>query len=226
MPPVMPPAQPILADDPLAALANANKGNDPLASLAASPRRSTGTTRNAPARRTPKGKTRPKVRGLARMAPEINELPERRPGGLTALAVLNIIGSVGHFLVGCAVLLFGAVFKGFTDVTADAAKSASSANNEAADQVSQAGNTVMGVTGVIGFVFFILAIALMVSAIGYFQRSRVMGYWIGHVYAGLALIVAIISICTGGQIAGVIVAVIYPILTLILLNTSFRKSFA
>ena len=65
---------------------------------------------------------------------------------------------------------------------------------------------------------------LIISGVGYIQQKRVLGRTIGNLYGILALLGTVIGI-VGGQPFGFasIIGLIYPVLTLIMVNTTFKE---
>jgi hypothetical protein len=143
---------------------------------------------------------------------------EKRPGGLTALAVLNFIfaglGVIG--LVGIFVMRFFPIEK-------------IPAEQRAPYEAFQA----------MGMPLFVLILALtvvalgleLVSGIGYLKQKRVMGWMIGNVYAIFSIVSNVVSGFTmttemgGGFSIMTILGYVYPVLTLILLNMTFKEDF-
>jgi len=146
---------------------------------------------------------------------------EKRPGGLTALAVINFIFS-GWNLIG---LLGLAVLFGFVgQISTDNMNEAQRTNFEAFQN--------MGLPMLI-FIFaltIITSVLLLLSGIGYLKQKKVMGWVLGNAYAVISIISSVVSVIIltsemagGGFTIGTIVNLIYPILTLILLNTTFKE---
>ena len=144
----------------------------------------------------------------------------KRPGGLTALAVINFVffgfGLLG--LIGWAAL-FAFVGKIPTDDMTEIQRNQIEAFQE------------------MGFSLFVAIFALslvsnvllLLSGIGYLKQKKVLGWMMGNAYAILSIISSIISALTfpaeigGGFNIGIIIGLIYPIVTLALLNTTFKE---
>jgi len=129
----------------------------------------------------------------------------KRPGGLTALAVLNFVfGGLGAlFTLGFLALLS----------VADKAASAAGANTSG-----------VGVVYLLILLSVLAAILLIVSGIGYLGQKKFLGRTLGNAYAVCSLGstgVGIAAVHTGFGI-GTIIGLIYPVLTLILINTTFK----
>lgn len=147
---------------------------------------------------------------------------EKRPGGLTALAVFNFIfagfGVLGF--IGMAAML------GFMDmIPTDTMQPEQRAQFEAFQEM--------------GTPFFLLVLVLSlisialetVSGFGYLKQKRVMGWMVGNIYALFSLVSGVVSGLMmkpelgGGFNIGVIIGFVYPVLTLVLLNSTFKADF-
>ena len=133
----------------------------------------------------------------------------KRPGGLTALAVLNFIFS-GWGLLGLLGMITMFVLFGKLAIQA------------------------MGWPILIGLlvVSAVSSILLLLSGIGYIKQKKFLGRALGNTYAILAIISGVVSALImkpeigGGFNIGGIIGLIYPLLTLILLNTTFKEDLA
>lgn len=145
-------------------------------------------------------------------------MPRRRPGGLTALAVINFVfaglGIIGIFSM-FAVL--AVIKKGGSGLFPRGMKMPPLPSEE-----------VIYLSMLLGLV---AAVLLIVSGVGYIKMSKVAGYVFGNIYAVVAITNNVIGIVgnpqamVGVAILGVIIGLAYPVVTLILLNTVFRKYF-
>ena len=131
----------------------------------------------------------------------------RRPGGLTALAVLNFVFAGLGLLGFLAVLaLLGA------------------ADNLSDGKLEGAGGISKGVVYA-ALLLGVLRMAILLAAgVGYIKQKKFLGRTMGNVYAILALAdtgIGLALLKTGFGI-GAIIGLIYPILTLILINTTFK----
>ena len=147
---------------------------------------------------------------------------EKRPGGLTALAVFNFIFSGVNLLglLGWVVILF--VIIGIIPT-------------EQMNEIQKTQFEAFEKLGIPMFIFiFVLsvvsAVLLLLSGIGYLKQKKVMGRLLGNLYAVINIISSIISgiLITdpnigGGFNLGTILGLIYPVLTLILLNATFKE---
>ena len=143
----------------------------------------------------------------------------KRPGGLTALAVINFIFCGFGFLqlLGLAVF-FAFIGKIPTDEMEEAQRTQIEAFQE------------MGATLFI-FIFaltIISSVLLLLSGIGYLKQKKLLGRMIGNTYAVISIASSVVwgimfaPELGGGFNIGVIIGLIYPIITLILLNTTFK----
>jgi hypothetical protein len=185
----------------------------------------------------------------------------KRPGGLTALAVFNFIGS-GLDILGILTILGTAFFSGVLIETMDEAQAQKSKNASAQEQPGQEeaapeeapqrnrkktdeerkqeqarevlkawGELGYGVLAVWVAAMAALTILLLVSGIGYLKQKRFLGRKLGNAYAILSIVTTVLELAilpdviTGGKTIMVVVAFLYPVLTLILLNTTFREDF-
>lgn len=132
----------------------------------------------------------------------------KRPGGLTALAVLNFV--FGGFAAIGALLGFGGL----------------ALIREAAKKAQESGAKVETSYGLAVVALALLAVSaflLITSGVGYLKQKRMMGRTLGTVYALLSLASTLIGIINGGGVGiGTIIFSVYPILTLIMVNTTFK----
>ena len=144
----------------------------------------------------------------------------KRPGGLTALAVINFIFS-GWGLIG--LLGLAAFFAFIGKIPTDQMDANQKAQIEAFQN--------MGLPLFI-FIFaltIISSVLLLLSGIGYLKQKKFLGRTIGNTYAVVTIISSVITGIMfapelgGGFNIGTIIGLIYPVLTLILLNTTFRE---
>ena len=144
---------------------------------------------------------------------------EKRPGGLTALAVFNFIVSGMNFI---SFLGMFVMFAFIGKIPTDDMQEAQKAQIEAFQDM-----------GLPMFIFILVlyivsAILLLVSGIGYLKQKKVMGRMIGNIYGVISIISSIVYglwfplDLGGGFNLGTIVGLIYPVLTLILINTTFK----
>jgi hypothetical protein len=135
-----------------------------------------------------------------------------RPGGLTALSIFNFI--------------FGGL-SGLINLIGLATMSMQIAEMEKQSRVT--GIPVPSEALLYGMMSFAMvrAALLITSGVGYLGRKKFIGYWLGNLYAVLALIAITIEIATlKGQFTILsLVDFVYPLITLFLLNVIFRKDF-
>lgn len=168
----------------------------------------------------------------------------KRPGGLTALAVFNFIGGGFDLLgaLGTAVIVFllATAIEHAEEVEREqdktnAERSAEDPPPERSDEVEELRK--MGITPTklwikVGLLV-VLAILLVTAGVGYLQQKKFLGRTLGNVYAVLSLGTAAFdySMIAGmpnkpaSTMIGIAIALVYPILTLILLNTIFKEDF-
>ena len=144
----------------------------------------------------------------------------KRPGGLTALAIINFI------LAGLSLLsLFGmvALFGLIDTVPTDQMHEAQKAQLEAVQNMGMP-------TLVLILVLSLLSgVLLLLSGIGYLKQKKVLGRVVGNVYAISSVVGSLVSGLLfkpelgGGFHFGTIIGLIYPVLTLVLINTTFKE---
>lgn len=144
-----------------------------------------------------------------------------RPGGLTALAVLNFIfGGLGVLGIGAFFVILQ-----FAD---QIAAEATGADQEAILALKDFGT---GLFYVIIAVSVIQTVLLIAAGVGYL-KLRPWGRTLGNVYGILGVGYGVVSAFMvppeigGGINIGAIIGLIYPVLTLALLNTVFKEDFA
>lgn len=181
----------------------------------------------------------------------------KRPGGLTALAVFNFIGS-GIDALGIFTILGTALFSGVLIETMDEAEArregrSASAQEEPGQEEAPAesrrktdeerdreqAREVLEAWGELGYgvlATWVAAMAaltalLIMSGIGYLKQKKFLGRKLGNAYAILSIVTTLLALAilpdvvSGGQTIMMVVAFLYPALTLILLNTTFREDF-
>ena len=156
----------------------------------------------------------------------------KRPGGLTALAVINFV--FGAFsLLG----IFGIIFmfnapmlmdKARDQLERDGASEAQLAQHDkSVEELEQAiedmgGDTGLWINLVASFVFAGLLIA---SGIGYLKQKKVLGRKVGNIYGILGVLLQAGMAVLAAFNFGMLIGFLYPVLTLILLNTTFKDDF-
>lgn len=148
---------------------------------------------------------------------------ERRPGGLTALAVINLIWG--------ALKLLGALSSFATPVLMrELAKTGDEEQKRFSEQVLD----FIENNGALWYALIALglvsAILLLASGIGYLKQKRFLGRVLGNVWALLSIAHTVAEAALVPQIEGglqllTLLFVIYPLLTLFLLNTTFKEDF-
>ncbi len=136
----------------------------------------------------------------------------KRPGGLTALAVINFV-FCGLALLG--VLAFIALVALMGAMEMEGAD-----GDRARNDIELAGG--MGWIWLSIIISGVNAVLLLISGIGYLKQKLVMGRYIGTAYALSSLV---FSAAYGAMVRfefGSLVGIVYPVLTLVLLNTTFK----
>jgi hypothetical protein len=142
----------------------------------------------------------------------------KRPGGLTALAVINFIfGGLG--IIGSAFSFLSMRMIG--NMATDSMPEAAKAKIEAFQSIDPSLFTIMI------FMSIISALLLLLSGIGYLKQKRMLGRIIGNIYGFYGISSVIISYLIMpkelfGNISAII-GIIYPTLTLVLLDTVFKN---
>jgi hypothetical protein len=150
---------------------------------------------------------------------------DKRPGGLTALAVIN-------FVLGGLSLLGALGLAVLVPLLGMAIEQAS--QEMPPEQVAQM-EALAEMSGplfvVLLLISFVSAILLIVSGVGYLKLKKFLGRTLGNAYAVISIVYAIgaallmpVEIGGGFNIMA-IVGLIYPVLTFILLNTTFKEDF-
>ncbi len=144
---------------------------------------------------------------------------EKRPGGLTALAVINFVFS-GFGFIGLLIMI--PFFAFISKIPTDQMQEAQRVQIEALQNLG------------LPMLIFIFALSLvsnvllLLSGIGYLKQKKFLGRTMGNIYAVMAIVSSVVSGMMfaselgGGFNIGSIIGLIYPVLTLILLNTTFR----
>ena len=150
----------------------------------------------------------------------------KRPGGLTALAVLNFVfggfGVIGILALWAVYALVTAAAK--TVVTA-------AAGTAGAQDVANAANAINQQSGALILISLILLVVsvtlLIVSGVGYLGQKKFLGQKLGSIYGVVSIAQTVLSILflKSGFGIGTIIGLTYPILTLVLLNNTFKDDF-
>ncbi len=146
----------------------------------------------------------------------------KRPGGLTALAVLNFVFAFWSLLGMVGMVVFFTLIGKIPTENMD---------EKARMQIEALQD--MGLSTLI-FIFTLTVVScilLFLSGIGYLKQKKCLGRKLGSTYGILAIISSIVSGVMfdpelgGGFNIGTIIGLIYPMMTLILLNTTFKEDF-
>jgi hypothetical protein len=134
----------------------------------------------------------------------------KRPGGLTALAVLNFVfggfGAIGALL---GFLGLGLIKEGIQKAEAMGAK--------------YEGQSLTGAYIVIALTA-VAAVLLISAGVGYLKQTKA-GRSLGNMYVLASLAGTVVGVVTGGGIgAFTVLFSIYPVLTFILINSSYKQN--
>lgn len=171
----------------------------------------------------------------------------KRPGGLTALGVINFVFSAGSALgiVGSILLLVGAPFlHKMVDKQRDEVQKLEAAEDSSPDEIKRAQKNLKGAEKAVGdldkgieaaggptwimvdiFASVLFAVLLIVSGIGYLKQKRVMGRRVGSMYGIVGVLYYLAFVVVVGMQFMILIGLIYPVLTLALLNTTFKDDF-
>lgn len=134
----------------------------------------------------------------------------KRHGGLTAMAVLNFVfGGIGAI---AALLGFGAM---------SLIRQAMQVAQESG--LKYEGQSITGAWIVLAATAF-GALLLIISGVGYLKQSRFAGRTLGTLYGLVSLGGTVAGVMTGGGVGiTTLLFAAYPLLTLLLVNTSFKR---
>jgi len=169
-----------------------------------------------------------------------------RPGGLTAMAVINAVLSCLYAIASLASLMTllvvhpqpgdapGAHPAGTVTVTPAAGTSTTDPDGPGADSVQADAphphhfrhhGPVSRTEQALGLVKCVLcAVLLAISAVGYLRLQRLNGRYVGSLYALVAMLFFVAEHHLSHQPLAItgLIALIYPVLTLVYVNTTFR----
>jgi hypothetical protein len=143
----------------------------------------------------------------------------KRPGGLTALAVINFIFSGWGFI---GLLGLAAYFALSGVMPTD------QMTEEQRVQIEAFQNLGLPMFIFIFALTIVSSVLLLLSGIGYLKQKKLLGRMMGNVYAVINIVSSVITgiwfppELGGGFNIGTIIGLIYPVLTLVLINTTFR----
>jgi len=150
----------------------------------------------------------------------------KRPGGLTALAVFNFgFGALGVLgALGLAVLI-----PMLGQMPADATSQITPEQLERINALKEMGT---GLFLTIAALNLVSALLLILSGIGYLKLKKFLGRTLGNAYGILGILSTVGSMLWmpaalgGGSFTiGTIIGLIFPVLTLVLINTAFKEDF-
>jgi hypothetical protein len=150
---------------------------------------------------------------------------DQRPGGLTALAVINFIwgGFTALGVLSLAVLIpfMGRVME----------EASTQMTPEQLAQMEALGDISSPLFVTLIFVSAVTAVLLIASGVGYLKLKKFLGRTLGNAYGivsvvyGVAAAMLLPVALGGGFNIMAIIGLIYPVLTLVLLNTTFKEDF-
>lgn len=148
-----------------------------------------------------------------------------RPGGVTALAVINFIFGALGLLGTVAMFALIPLMNMALDQGGDQMPPDQRAQVEAMADMS------MSLLLVLGVISLVTAVLLILSGIGYLKLKKFLGRTLGNVY-GVVGVVATVGQAAlmpaaigGGMNIMMLINLIYPVLTLFLLNVTFKEDF-
>ena len=143
----------------------------------------------------------------------------KRPGGLTALAVINFVFA-GLGVIGILGMVTLFALKG--KIPTEAMDAAQRRQIEAFQDMGTP--MLVGMTGLSA----VSTILLIAAGVGYLQQKKLLGRTLGNAY-GLVAIIYSVGTATmfpsdlgGGFQLATIIGLIYPVITLALINTTFK----
>lgn len=146
-----------------------------------------------------------------------------RPGGLTALAVLNFIFA-GLAILGLISTFFLVGMLYMMENNPDFRKKMDEDKNLQHQLKELPG---VGILILIAALNLVSGVLLLLSGIGYLKLKRTLGYILGNISALFSLSVFGLVMCTWPDSFGLLSLrdILYPLLTLFLLNFTFRQDF-
>lgn len=144
----------------------------------------------------------------------------KRPGGLTALAVLNFVFAGLGLLSALGLLALLAFANKLTE-------NANPDQRVVFDAFQQLG---MGMWAFMLITQVVVIALLVIAGVGYL-KTKTWGRKFGTIYALLSIgdaiftMLALPAVLGGGFSIGTLIGLVYPVLTLILLNTTFKDDF-
>jgi hypothetical protein len=147
-----------------------------------------------------------------------------RPSGLTALAVINLLW--GGFATLVAFLMFGA-----PALAAMLARNEDAEARETGAKMEQALTDLGALWYVVIGVAILSGLLLLVSGFGYLKQKKFLGRTLGNAWAIVSITnssaqaVMVAEAVGGGFRFGTIIGFVYPVLTLLLINGTFKEDF-
>jgi hypothetical protein len=151
---------------------------------------------------------------------------DRRPGGLTALAVINFVlgglsalGALGSLAL---IPFLGTIAENAATQDMNPAQRA---------QIEALADVSASMFILLALVSVVTAALMIASGVGYLKLKKFLGRTLGNAYGVVGIITTLgqavfLPLEVGGGFnIMVIVGLIYPVLTLVLLNTTFKEDF-
>ncbi len=145
--------------------------------------------------------------------------PAGRPGGLTALAVLNFVFG-GFAAIGSLIGLAGVA-------ALTAGRDAMMAGMDEAGKAAVASMPGAGVLYLVLLLSLVSGALLIASGIGYIKLKKGLGLKLGTIWAIYAVATSVLGLIMNPSSFGfmTIVGLAYPVLTYLLLNKTFKSAF-
>ena len=154
-----------------------------------------------------------------------------RPGGLTALAVLNFVFA-GIGILGVIALIGVLALASGVNQLADAANAAAAQSGDATAAAAVAqGQAALNSVGSIGWLIVLLSVVsivlLFISGVGFLKQSKGKGQKVAMIYGifGIATTVLQLILIGGGFGFSAIIGLVYPVLLIVLPMTVFKDAF-
>lgn len=151
----------------------------------------------------------------------------KRPGGLTALAIINFIMAAWACCGGFSTFVAGGLLGAMSsspEMTKEMSEQEKADLREAQELLNDPRIKVFGA------ISLLVCALLIASGVGYLQQKRVLGRMVGNIYAIIEIVQVVTAAILFSDVAGHVtimtaIELVYPIVTLALLNTIFRHDF-
>ncbi len=154
----------------------------------------------------------------------------RRPGGLTALAVFNFLGSVVALFNGLSMFATPALLPRLMEEMRKRDDQDSKTAIEVFEKILQGIEDLGPAYYVLAGMALLSAVLLILSGFGYLQQKKFLGRKVGNAWALLSIAMTIVNATWASQAAGgatilIVLFLTYPLLTLFLINGTFKEDF-